>query len=197
MKRTQLQPRAIGDRARIEVLASPVRHELVDTLSALGGEASASQLAEHLGRHVDGLYYHLRLLCDSGLVSEVKANARGERLYRLAGRGRAPLRLAYRIGPKGNAQALRTYSQGLLKVAGRDFERGLTTEGVIVEGKRRQLWAARNKGWVSENQLFEINELLERLCQLTSQPRGGDHKMLMSCAFVMAPISARPKRRSG
>jgi DNA-binding transcriptional ArsR family regulator len=188
--------RAISDAGQIEVLASPIRQELVDTLFALGGEASVADLAEHLGRHADGLYYHLRMLRDAGLVGEVKATRDRKRTFRLAGGGRAPLRLAYRTGARGNVQALMIYVAGLLQVAGRDFEQGLQIPGVALEGKRRQLWAARNKGWVSAAELEEINALLERLCELTSHPRDTRRRLLTSCSFVLSPVAARPRRRA-
>jgi DNA-binding transcriptional ArsR family regulator len=187
-------PRAISEPAAIEVLASPVRHELVDTLSALGGEANVAVLAETLGHPADGLYYHLRLLCKAGLVTE-KKRAGGERLYRLAGRRGQPLRLAYRAGAAGNAPALLSYVHGLLQVAGKDFEQALISEGVVMHGPRRQLWAARNKGWLSASDVEQVNVLLERLCMLTTQPRGPGRETLLTLAFFLSPARVRSKRR--
>jgi hypothetical protein len=45
MKPARLRTRHIDDPGRIRVLASPVRHEIVDTLSALGGSATVARLA--------------------------------------------------------------------------------------------------------------------------------------------------------
>ncbi len=194
MASTVLKPRQIDDPKRIRVLASAVRHEIVDTLSALGGTVSVAQLAEHLGRHADGLYYHLRLLTRAGLVEEVTAEG-GERSFRLAGGGTAPLRLAYRTERRANVNALETYARGLLKVAQRDFVRALADPEAVASGKRRQLWAGRNKGWLSERDLEEVNELLERLCTLTSQQREPGRDTLVSLAFSLAPMEARAKRR--
>jgi DNA-binding transcriptional ArsR family regulator len=194
VKSTPLKPRQIDDPKRIRVLSSPVRHEIVDTLSALGGCVTVARLAEHLGRHADGLYYHLKLLSKAALIEEVTAKD-GERAFRLAGGGAAPLRLAYRTGRKANVSALATYARGLLKVAQRDFLRAVADPHVAAQGKRRQLWAARNKGWLSEGDLEELNELLERLCTLTSQHREPGRDVLMSLAFSLAPLEPRGKRR--
>lgn len=194
MIRRRLNPRAVSDPTAIEVLASPVRHELVDTLSALGGEASVAALAETSGHPADGLYYHLRLLCKAGLVTEKKRGG-GERLYRLAGRRGQPLRLAYRAGAAGNAPALLSYVYGLVQVAGKDFEQALASEDVVVQGPRRQLWAARNKGWLSTSDIEQVNVLLERLCTLTSQPRGPGRNTLLTLAFFLSPSPVRSKRR--
>lgn len=185
--------RAVADPAQIRLLSSPVRQEVVDTLAALGGEASVAALAEQLGRPADGLYYHLRALVQGGLVEEVADG--DERRYRLAGEGDAPLRLAYDLGPSGNVSELGVFTRGLLQITGRDFDEALRTEGVVVEGPRRELWASRNKGWLSADDLEEVNALLERLSVLTSRPRAPGRERLMSCAFVLAPVNPRPKRR--
>jgi hypothetical protein len=195
MVQGRFDPRAISEPRHVRLLASPVRHEIVDTLSALGGTASVATLADQLGRHADGLYYHLRLLCRAGLVQEIDPEPGAERLYRLVGTGKAPLRLAYRAGRGGNAPALSNYAHGLLQVAERDFAHALRTPGVAMSGPRRELWAARNKGWVGTDDLEEVNRLLERLCDLTSRARGPGRDRLVSLAFVLAPSSRKPKRR--
>lgn len=187
--------RAIADPTQIRLLSSPVRQEVVDTLAALGGEASVAAVAEQLGRPADGLYYHLRALVRGGLVREVDTTDADERHYRLAGEGDAPLRLAYDVGPDGNIKELGVFTRGLLQIAGRDFDEALRTEGVAVDGPRRELWASRNKGWLSPHDLAEVNALLERLSVLTSQPRAPGRERLVSCAFVLAPVNPRPKRR--
>jgi hypothetical protein len=186
--------RAITDSQAIEILASPVRQEIVDTMAALQGEASASELAAELGRHVDGLYYHLKLLARARLILPLKKAEGEEQRYRLAGGGKLPLRLAYR---KGNLPALRKFVHGLTQVAEEDFNAALALEGAVLDGAARQLWAARNKCWLSQDELVKVNALLEQLCGIMSQPRTPERDQLVSCAFVLAPVAALEKRRPG
>lgn len=188
--------RAIDHPSLIEVLASPVRQEIVDTLAALGGAATAAELAEQLGRHMDGLYYHLKILCKAQLVAAEDTGTEAGRRYRLGGDGQS-LRLAYSIGDAARAQALRSFVHGLLQVAEHDFGAALATEDVVTQGAKRELWAARNKAWLSESELAEVNELLERLCTLMSRPHTPERSHLLSCTFVLAPHQALPKRRGG
>lgn len=195
MSHSKLNHRAISDAPRIRVLSSPIRQELVDTLAAMGGEASATALAAQLGRHADGLYYHLRLLCAAKLVYQLEVEAGAERRYRLSRDDQTPLRLAYGTGNNANRPALRKFVHGLLKVAQEDFEQALDMPDTVVEGARRQLWAARNKAWLSTDELKEVNTLLERLCELMSYPRAPGRDQLMSCAFVLAPVMPLPIRR--
>jgi predicted ArsR family transcriptional regulator len=179
----------------ITVLASPVRQEIVDTMASLGGEASAAELALQLGRHADGLYYHLKVLCKSGLVVAAGGQGEDERRYRLAGDASQALRLAYRTGSEPHATALRKFAHGLLQMAEKDFGEALDMPGVVTEGASRQLWAARNKAWLSKAELAEVNGLLERLCELMSQPRTAERDQLISCMFVLAPHEVLSKRR--
>lgn len=195
MTRPALDYRAIDDPELIAVLASPPRQEIVDTLSALGGEASIADLAMQLGRHADGLYYHLKILCKARLVVAAGTAGDDERRYRLAGDATQPLRLAYRTGSGANVKALRKFAHALLQVAEEDFGAALDMEGVRTEGPHRQLWAARNKAWLSKDELAEANQILERLCTLMSRPRTPERDQLLSCVFVLAPHAALPKRR--
>jgi len=187
--------RAVSDPAQVRLLSSPARQEIVDTLAALGGEAGVASLAGQLGRPADGLYYHLRALVAGRLVEELPREG-GERRFRLAGEGGAPLRLVYDLGPNGNAAELRAFANGLLQVAGRDFESALERGDAAVIGAGRELWASRNKGWLSPGDIAEVNAILERLSELTSQPKVAGRDRLISLAFVLAPIDAQPKRRT-
>jgi DNA-binding transcriptional ArsR family regulator len=196
MNKPTINYRAIDDAGLISVLASPIRQEIVDTLAALGGEAGAADLAQQLGRPADGLYYHLKILCQAKLIVELDGRAEGERQYRLAGEPSKPLRLAYKTDSAPHLKALRKFAHGLLQVAETDFAEALETPDVITEGPSRQLWAARNKAWLSGEELEEVNALLERLCELMSSPRTPQRNQLLSCTFVLAPHVPKPKRRA-
>ena len=119
----------------------------------------------------------------------------GERRFRLAGAGGAPLRLIYDLGPNGNAPELRAFAHGLLQIAERDFDNAVASGDAVVSGAGRELWASRNKGWLSHEDMTEVNTLLSRLSELTSQPKAAGRERLTSLAFVLAPIDAKPKRR--
>jgi hypothetical protein len=177
--------------AAVELLASPARQEIVDALGALGGEATAVDVADQLGRPVDGLYYHLRLLVAGGVVEELPDQGTGRR-YRVP----TGLRLRYRPGKTRNARAVGRFAAGMLRVARRDFEAALGDPGVVVEGKKRVLWAARTKGWVGEEELAEVNQLLARLDEIIHPERSARRDRLVSLTWVLAPVPAKPSRRT-
>ncbi|HJT97193.1 MAG TPA: winged helix-turn-helix domain-containing protein [Rhodanobacteraceae bacterium] len=186
--------RSIERAAEIQLLASPARIELVDTLEALGGEASVAELAAQLGRPADGLYYHLRQLAAAGLLVET-ATPEGRR-YRTRMPEGERLTLRYRPGRTANAGAVDDVAASVLRVAGRDFSRALADSGSVVEGPQRELWAARYKGWVGDAELAEINRLLVRISDLLHRPRAASRDRLVALAFVLAPVDAKPARRA-
>ena len=177
----------------IELLASPTRIELVDTLEALGGEASVAELAAQLGRPADGLYYHLRQLAAGGLIVE-ETSADGRR-YRSRARGER-LRLRYRPGATANSKAVGRVAASVLRVAGRDFSRAIADADTNVEGPLRELWASRGKGWVGSAELAEINRLLLRLMTLLQRPRAANRDRLIALSWILAPVDAKPARRT-
>jgi DNA-binding transcriptional ArsR family regulator len=193
MKRARGQE--VVERAKeVGLLASPARQEIVDTLDALGGEASVAQMAAQLGRPSDGLYYHLRILERGGLVEELTDAGDGRR-YRTRARGGERLRLRYRPGKTENARAVARVAAGMLRIAERDFAAALGKADVAVEGPARALWAARTKGWVGDAEVREINRLLARLLELLHRERGPRRERLLSLTWVLAPVAAKPVRR--
>lgn len=188
----------ITERAQLAALATPLRQELLDSLRAAGGSATASELAAQLGRPVDGLYYHLRVLAELGLIIEQTGRSRAgraERRYALRGADKGLLRVAYAPQLAGNREGLRALAAAMLRIAGRDFSNALRRPDLVVEGPKRELWAARNKGWLSAAELRQLLALLERAALLLGRPRSKTRQHLMSLCFVMAPVEAHPPRR--
>lgn len=177
----------------IELLASPTRIEIVDTLESLGGEASVAELAAQLGRPADGLYYHLRQLAEGGLLIET-ATPEGRR-YRTRMPEGERLRLRYKPGKNANAKAVGDVAASVLRVAGRDFKRAIADPDAVAEGALRELWAARNKGWVGDIEIAEINRLLMRINMLLHRPRTTTRNRLVALSWILAPVDAKPARR--
>lgn len=181
----------IKDPAQVRALASPVRQEIVDALAA-AGPCSVAELAGHVGRAADALYFHLKRLIAVGLVVE-----RGERMngkavaavYDLPGR---PMRIQY--GGAIGAPALQGVVGSALRLAGRDFGRAFSA-GAVVEGAGRNLWGGRAKGWVGAKELAEINRLIKRLSDVINSGRPGRGRRAQTFTWVSAP--ARQPRRAG
>lgn len=186
--------RAVEKPREIALLASPARQELVDTLEALGGEASVAALAGQLGRPADGLYYHLRLLVRGGLLEELPDEGDGRRYRTRVDKG-ARLQLRYRGGRNAGAAAVEKVGASMLRIASRDFANALKRSDVATEGPLREVWASRSKGWVDERDLGEINRLLSRALELLHKPRSPARNKLIALTWVLAPLPVKPSRR--
>lgn len=186
----------IEHKAALTALVSTVRQEIVDTIEAIGGEAAVADIAAHLGRPADGIYYHLRRLVGSGVLrnGDDPGDGRGRRYSTTARRGKR-FQLKYGRESGADHKTVVRLVSGLLRTAERDFGRALRSGAAQGEGAQRELWASRLKGWVGDADLREINRLLVRLSQLLQQPRDPRRERLVTLAWVLAPIDDRPLRR--
>ena len=171
-------------------MESSLRQEIVDSLQALG-QGSVSQIAELVGAPADGLYYHLKALARVGLIRQTgsrrKAKGRPEAVYRVVG-PRHGLRLRYPRGRGEESKATRRLVASMLRTAGRDFARALERDDVVLEGPRRELWASREKGWLTRAEVARANRLLRELAELWRAGRPGPKAKLYSLSFLLARV---------
>lgn len=179
---------------QMRVLASAARQEIVDDVQMLG-ECTAADLAHELGRPADGLYYHLRVLVEAGLLVSTQQGSgpRGEARYAIPEAQRS-IRLDYDTADPEQATAVKAAVATMLRTANKDFAAALVP-GTITTGEKRELWAGRQKGWLSEAELREANILIERLNTLFDQPRSAKRDRMFSFSYALAPVSHGPVRR--
>jgi DNA-binding transcriptional ArsR family regulator len=185
----------VDDPKKIALFATPVRVELVTAIQALGGEATVAELAVQLGRSADGLYYHLHALARGGLLVE-REGANG-RSYRLTVPEGQSLRLRYKPGATANAKSVAKVATSMSRLAQRDFLRALGDADTVAEGPKRELWAARLRGWLDPDELAEVNALLRRLADLLLATRPTRKGKLVALHWMLAPLDAKPVRREG
>lgn len=176
--------------AQIRALASTARQEIVDTVQALG-QASVPELAAHLGRPADALYYHVRALRKAKLLVQVDRRQRGrhiEAVYATPEPGKR-LMLRYRPGESAASRALRQVVASMLRAARREFDAAIVRTDCVVEGPQRELWAGRVKGWLSAAELARCNALLSELAGLLASPRSSERDRLFALQFLLAPAA--------
>lgn len=183
---------AIDRPRQLRALASPMRQEVIDALVA-AGPLSVAELAAHLGRAADSLYFHLRVLKRVGLVLEVdrRRNSRHvAAVYDVPGR---PMRIVQEGAP---ARSMDAVVSSVLRLAQRDYRRGLKDQAARVEGQTRNLWGGRVKGWVADEDLPRINALIEELQGIIRRGRPGPERRGIALAFVLAPVGKTKSTRS-
>lgn len=185
----------IDDPEQLELLASAARQEILDTVEALG-TCSVTELAKELGVPADSLYYHVRRLEAAGLLvarGERRTARRDETIYGLCDDS---LRVRYDPEDPENVHRVSEIVAALLRVAERDFRDGFTPALATVGGPARNLWGGRVKAWLSDEELREVNDLLQRLMALFRAGSRSEDRQLCSFAWTLAPLEARPVRRS-
>jgi len=176
---------------QMQVLSSPVRQELLDVLARMG-TVSLAELGAVLGRPADGLYYHVRLLKQRGLVRSAGSRVvrgRREELFRTV----APqFGLRYAVAPSPRAQAVTDIVSSMLRLGGRDFRRALASADNRLEGPERDVWAMRTTGWLTPSQIRRVNQMILALSkQATRQSPGG---RLYSLTVLLTPLNHRANR---
>jgi DNA-binding Lrp family transcriptional regulator len=164
-----------------------MRQELLDVLEAAGPSA-ISELAERLGRAPDSLYFHVRELVRVGLVVEVERRKVGRHVfvvYDLVGR---PLRIDRSKAKRADLQSV---VAGILRLATRDYQRGLADPSTVPDGPERNHWGARVRGWIDATEVARANELLEELSELIREGHPGPGRQPVALAWVLAPVPPR------
>jgi hypothetical protein len=194
----------ITDLAQIRGLASPIRQEIVDAVTAMG-PVSVATLARSLGRAPNALYFHIQKLERLGLLVRCEETAIGtppqsrSRATRAAtGRGRPstsydvpgrPMMLAYQPGQSRTRAPMGKLVRSMLSSAGRSFVRAYRPDVAVVDGPDRNLWASRSKRMLSPRELRQVNTHLRALVAILNQPKPASRGKgrLVELTFVLTP----------
>ncbi|HXC56500.1 MAG TPA: helix-turn-helix domain-containing protein [Rhizomicrobium sp.] len=164
----------ISQREHLKALTSPIRHDIVDRLTALG-PLSVKALAAALGRKPTAIYRHLVALERFGLVqAEMMRGARGRpaMIYRIAA---SRLRPARAPGPKTGRTPMAKIASAMARQAAREYAAAFQSDRGVIEGARRNHGFCELLTSPSPARLARINSLMDQLAQLiwTPDPKPG------------------------
>lgn len=179
---------------QLRLLESSVRQDILDAVDA-SGPMSVPELARELGRPADGLYYHVGLLVDGGLLRRVGTRETRRRDAALYGLPASTLRVRYPLEDPERMERVRRMASSMARRAERGFADGSRLPWAVAEGVGRNLWAGRLKGWLSPEELREVNALLGGLAEIFDRARRGQGSRLVSLTWILAPEEDRPVRR--
>ena len=166
--------RWIAEPRQLKALSTPIRHDIVDRLAALG-PLSVRGLADALGRKPTAIYRHLLTLEKLGLVEASRASgARGRpaMIYRSA----VPqMRIARAPRVKGNRAPMAKIANAMARQAAREYAAAFKSDDWVVEGARRNHGFFELLTTPSSKRLKKINALLDELAHLiwTPDPKPG------------------------
>ncbi len=172
---------------QVRALASPVRQEVLDALET-GGPCSISELARHLGRAADALYFHVRHLVKAGLVVESERRQVGRHAFATYDVVARPLQVD-RAGAK--PADLHRIAGGVLRLALRDFGRGFDDPATVSSGKSRNHWVVRAQGWLDAATLAELNARLDGILALLRETHPAPGRQAIALAIALTPAPPR------
>ena len=181
------QPFFIRDAKQIAALKAASRQEVMDVLASMG-TVSIAELAVALARPADSLYFHIRILQKVGLVQAEgsrESGGRTERLYRAVS---PDLHLDYVPGKRGNARGVVPIVESMLRLTSRDFKNAFDDKEVVADGPQRELWATRTTGWLTREQVAEINRHIASMLRITATSPPKDDERLFALTMVLTPL---------
>jgi predicted ArsR family transcriptional regulator len=164
----------IAEPRQLRALSAPVRHDILDRLTALG-PLPVKELADVLGRKPTAIYRHLITLEKLGLVEASRTSGtrgRPAMIYRAA----APrMRIARAPRVKGNRAPMAKIASAMARQAAREYAAAFKSDKWVVEGRRRNHGFFELLTAPSNKRLAKINALLDELSQLiwTPDPKPG------------------------
>lgn len=182
--------RIVADRPQqLAALTSPARLELLE-LFGLRGPCAVADVAAHMGRAPDGLYYHVRKLVEVGLVEEVarrRTSHRFERLYRLAA---DEIYLPRKSKTKSARQTMLKATNAVLRLAGRELGAALDADNAPEQGPQRTVYARRSKAPLTKEALRDLNRHVNAIERIFADAamRKPRTRRTVAVTIVMSPV---------
>lgn len=179
----------ISSKKQLAELIRPVPYEIRLAMEMLG-PCTVSELAEHLGRSAESLYYHIRKLEAVGLIEpseSVVRNRREEIVYRLCA---DRIRLDLTNRSPSFIDALIKGTRTLIRYADRCLSLALCDSETVLTSQLRECRVVQVSKRLSKDQVKELNaKILELESYLEDiDANSGDKKYLIT--LVLSP--ARP-----
>ncbi|MEI9989152.1 MAG: helix-turn-helix domain-containing protein [Rhizomicrobium sp.] len=185
--------RSISKPEHLKALASPIRHDIVDRLAAMG-PLSVRDLARVLGRKPTAIYRHLVTLEKLGLVrASATSGTRGRpaMVYRTV----APLaRLARPPRIKGNRAPMVKIANAMARQAAREYAGAFHADGGTVDGPRRNHAFFELVTSPSPKKLARINAMLDELAQLMWTPDKNPGRPIRVTWFLSPTSRVKPSK---
>lgn len=176
---------------QLAALASPVRHVILDALTAADTPCSVARIAELVGRPPDSLYYHLRSLEKVALVRQVRRTDSAQRDTAYYTVPAAGMRIRYDFSSPGFRKNIVRMISAMLRATERDFSKAAQERSACGSGKHRDTWAGRVELRLTRTQLERVNALVRDLLELQYADTPPQRSKRFALTLALAPIPDR------
>lgn len=171
---------------QILALKSRLRGRICDVVYSLG-HATVHEIADWLDAPVSTLYEHLDALIEAGLLEEgdpVRTNKNFARTVLAPG---TDLKITHTASNAKARQAIADVLSSQLRLAGREFERGLVRDKLPAGEPGATLDSGSAIGWLNEDDRREVRELLGRVMEIYARSSPDDGRELQAITWVTRP----------
>jgi len=176
-----------------DVLTSPVRIELIGALQTRG-PSSIRELAAQMNRPADGLYHHVRLLLQAGVVRQTDERKRGRHEEAIYGLVAPRIGAAFDARSGAGRQAAVRAAQAALRMAAREFAAALDACAESGAAKMSGLRASRQKVWLTDGALSQLVRRLQKIERFLIAQNRSRRGRLYVLTTVLSPVVKRPRR---
>lgn len=166
-----------------------MRQEIVDAVAAMG-PCSILEIADHLGRAADSLYFHVKKLVKVKLLLEVEKRKAGRHTWVIYALPSRQVRMVYRPAVM---KSIRKVVAGALRLSLREFDRAIAAKTGVFTGPKRNMWGGRIKGWLTDDDLQEVGQLFERILHLMNRHGPSPDRQVHTLGWVLAPAQVRKR----
>ena len=97
--------------------------------------------------------------------------------------------LSYKVGNNGNGNEVNSIVASMLRLGIRDFGRSFRAGEASVSGPERELWALRKTGWLSREQIAEVNQYISKLMEIAGS--SGTGEKLYALTVLLTPLKRK------
>ena len=181
------KPYDVRSLQQLQMLALPVRTEIVETVSCLG-PCSVGDVARLLGAKRPAIHFHMRKLVRVGLLIEAGTRGEGrkrETLYRTPG---FPIYVIYDRDDPQKVAITSMYVRNMLARSQRLLAQSFESGKFTTNGPLRDTYATQLTAWLSGDDLIELNRLLEKLTELLRPSEAIEGKKLHCLTLGLSPL---------
>ena len=178
-----------------EAISSPTRFEILEQMRS-AAPCSVAELARQMDRPADGLYHHLRILLDSGLVREIGQRPVGKQIEAIYDLAYDELIFEIDARTGRNVPEMQRLAGALLRLCGRVFDAAIAGEAEVARGPDQNAWCRLDTTWVTDEALAELNAHLEAIHRISVEGNRRGGGQLITIGTFGGP-ALRPRRADG
>lgn len=183
----------VEDVETMQILASPVRWEVLDAASALG-ECSAAEIAEFTARARTSLYPHIQKLVECGLILETGTRLMGKRYEQLYRPKAVMIGTRFNQDDQDNLDYHADFANALARQMARKHIRAASEDGVNPRTDQRNHHCGGHSVWVDDQQLAKLNSMIDEIWSFCEQSRPGEGKQLLHLGVFMSRHLPKEKK---